>query len=71
MSSIYPSERPFRENTFAIFVPIFCRPPSGAREMNISKFLKCDKDFTIQKLFHEKMLMQKCPLTRQTAVKFR
>ena len=41
----YPSKRPFRQNTFASFVPIFGRPPSGAcismkieNEMNLSKF---------------------------------
>jgi len=40
--------------------------------MIISKFWmkKIDKDFSIRKSFHEKMFQQKCPFTRQTAVKF-
>jgi len=53
-----------------MFDPIFGRPPSGARisiklwnEINISKFWiqTFDKDFAIRKLFHTKMIMQKCP----------
>jgi len=60
---------------FAILDPIFDKPPSGARSLECNEHLqildsKCDEDFAIQKLFHIKMFMLKCPFTRQTVVKF-
>ena len=49
ISPFYQSKRPFRENIFAIFVPIFGRPPHCSRipikqliDLNISKFYICN-----------------------------
>jgi len=76
MSPFCPSNRPFRPNSFASFVPIFGRPPYSARipikiekEMNLSKFWirNVTRILPIRKLFH-KNFPPKRPFQLSTAM---